>query len=641
MSKYFRVGAFSPNVHIGNPMANAKEILDLILNVEELRQCDLVVTPELSLTGYTCQDLFNGTKIYTDTNKALEYLINNMPDDILLSVGVPYYTENAVVHNTSLILTRGKMVQKQNKRNIPNYKEYYEARWFTPGNNNLNILDITNGSAVIGSEICEDLWAPNPPSTELALAGANLIINNSASNETIGKADYRRQLVKMQSAKCICAYVYCSAGMMESTQDVVFGGHNIIAENGKILAESDLFDDNYGIITADIDLNMVDADRDMNKTFVNNSVEFRKANKDRITRKEYFLDLRHYIKYNREPIRKVSITPFVPENNKLERSMSIYNMQVAGLATRLKKTGSKHLVIGVSGGLDSTLALLVAHSAVKKAGMSATDVVGLTMPCFGTTSRTLENSLKLMEALHCESHKIDITDGVKAQLRYMGINENATTVAFENAQARERTQLLMDYANNIGGFVVGTGDLSEQALGWATYNGDHMSMYNPNGSIPKTLVRTLVEMIGNKLAVNNPQLKEVIQDILDTPISPELLKPSKDGTIQQLTEDSVGPYVLNDFFIYYHVRYGFNPKTIYELAQQAVKQSKDYKFSNAEIKKWLMKFYKRFFKAQFKRNVCPDGVKVGSVSFNPRGDWRMASEVDYNSYIEEVENLPE
>lgn len=641
-----KVGAFSPTVYVGNPERNACEILNCIRTNDKLNECNIIVTPELSLTGYTCQDMFFNADLQQNIHKAITLIANSINNDRLISVGAPLVYKNKLL-NCSVLIRCGKVCAVIPKTYIPNYNEFYEDRWFTSarelgdgkktikvGTDNTEIMlgspivDVEYGEMnaynddkkrnknySIGCEICEDLWAPDPPSTSLALAGAEIILNNSASNEVIGKAAYRREIVKVQSAKTIGAYVYCSAGYTESVQDVVFGGHNIIAENGNILAESDLFDTDLGVVVADIDLDRIRHDRIVNKTFSSYAEQY---NVEHVTCKVGFLKGKDGL---RDIDRTVDILPFVPKGEQLvERCESIFNMQVAALAQRWKTVGSKCVVIGVSGGLDSTLALLVAVGAADRLGKSRDNVLGVTMPCLGTTERTKGNAVKLMDELRCAQMTVDICASVKQHLKDIGLSEDDRSVAYENAQARERTQVLMDIANMKQGFVVGTGDLSELALGWCTYNGDHMSMYSVNSSIPKTLVRSLVGVIGKKLNAG------VVEDILATPVSPELLPPDNSGKIAQLTEDSVGPYVLNDFFMYYHVRFGMPKDKIQELAVLACKQSDEYKYTAEEISKWLDKFYKRFYGAQFKRNCCPDGVKVGTVSFNPRGDWRCPTE---------------
>ena len=648
MKNMIRVATISPEVHIGNVDANIAEI-----NREAKKiSANIIVTPELSLVGYTTQDLlFNNavnSKITDDFDNLAAKLMMGLDSRQILIVGAPIIVKDSL-YNCAIIVDNSRVLGIVPKCYLPNYNEFYEKRWFKsafeeelPEYINLGKHRIPFGHSLLfnsqgfkfGVEICEDLWAPNPPSVNMCMNGAEIILNLSASNETIGKAAYRRNLVAQQSARCICGYVYCSAGSSESTSDIVFGGHNIIAENGHIIEEAELFDNNtHGKLITDIDLDKIRHDRLVNKTFT-----FGPKTPCREVELGYKLAVSK--KYN---LRKISITPFVPSHNVMERCIEIFDIQTEGLARRWANTGSKHIVIGVSGGLDSTLALLVAVGAADKLGYDRSRVVGLTMPCFGTTSRTKDNAVRLMEELGITFKEVNIGNSVKQHLKDLGLSEDDRSVAYENAQARERTQLLMDYANMIGGFVVGTGDLSELALGWCTYNGDHMSMYSVNNSIPKTLVRTMVENIGYLMAsdwntktktIQHHRLYDCIKDILDTPVSPELLPPSSDGSIAQLTENSVGPYVLNDFFMYYTVRYGFECSKVLEYAVEACRQSKEYNYSKDEINEWLIKFYRRFTRAQFKRNCCPDGVKVGSVSFSPRGDWRMASEVDIETFFD-------
>jgi len=644
MKNIIRVATIVPKVSIGSPMKNAATILETVKNVD----ADIIVTPELSITGYTCHDMFLNSNVLDKVDEAIKFILKNYRGRGTLVVGAPYRHKNKL-YNCAVVITPEDMGLTRNvkvaglvpKTYIPNYSEFYEKRHFTSGREledgaKATLCCVTNipfstkllfginvrgGSVKTGIEICEDLWAPNPPSTNLALMGAEVILNLSASNEVIGKATYRRDLVRQQSARCICGYVYCSAGRTESVSDVVFGGHQMIAENGRMLKEVAPF--KTGQCIADIDVDMIRHDRILNKTFADSvigegvqTVHLWGTNKER------------------GDLRDIKLLPFVPsDSHKEERCNNIFDIQVAGLATRWETVKSKKLVLGISGGLDSTLALLVAVGAADLIGRPRSDVLGITMPCFGTTDRTKNNAVELMKALGCEMREINIGKSVTQHLKDIELSMDDRSVAFENAQARERTQVLMDIGNAVGGFVVGTGDLSESALGWATYNGDHMSMYNPNGSIPKTLVRSMVEVIGYKLLGTNDK---IIKDILATPISPELLPADKDGNMTQLTEDSVGPYVLNDFFLYYTLRYGLSVTKIKEYCKLAVSKNKEYKYSDEEITKWLGKFYERFARAQFKRNCCPDGVKVGSVSFSPRGDWRMPTEFDVSDIMNEI-----
>lgn len=494
------------------------------------------------------------------------------------------------------------------------------------GNNLIFSLKDEENPVTIGMEICEDAWAPVSPGRLLAVNGAEILVNLSASNEVIGKEQFRKNLVGGVSSSCICGYVYVSSGAYESTSDLVFSGHLLMYENGKELGEIKPFQD--GVLIKDFYLTKIRHDRLANKSFTDCKRNFTLRTFE-VVEWEKKLTKKEEIK------RKVPITPFVPSKNRLERSISIFQMQVAGLQRRLEATKSKCIVVGVSGGLDSTLALLVSAKAVRNLKLPSTTVVGITMPGFGTTSRTKNNSIELMKILGCDIREISIVDSVRQHFKDIGHDEGIKDITYENCQARERTQILMDVANKEGGFVVGTGDLSELALGWCTYNGDHMSMYAVNTSIPKTLVRTLVDEVGHDLGRNGfVGIDKVIEDIVDTPVSPELLPPNPDGTIAQKTEDTVGSYILHDFFLYYTLRYGVKPKELYELCKTAVEQSQEYKFSDEEIKKWLKVFYTRFFRQQFKRNCMPDGVKVGTVSVSPRGDLRLPSEIELEDFLD-------
>ena len=645
MENYIRVAGVTPKVHIGNVSANVDELKKAYDKYAD--SADIVIAPELSLTGYTCADLFNNRNLIDNASKGLlelaEYT-DRSGKGASFVVGLPF-EYNGELFNTAAFLNNGKIAALIPKTYLPNYSEFYEKRWFTAGNfdavevnvgghtaffgNNI-LIEYSNSetTAVIGIEICEDGWVPVSPGRLLALNGAELVINISASNEVIGKESYRKELVSSFSSGCICGFAYVSAGMYESTSDVVFSGHNLIYENGKCLAESKPFAGED--VVADFSLTKIRHDRIANKSFSDC--------------KKIFSDRKYItVKCHRDAkgadnlINGISITPFVPHTNKLERCLSIFNMQVTGLRRRIEATHCKCVVVGVSGGLDSTLALLVSAKAVKDAGLPSETVVGITMPGFGTTVRTKTNSTSLMEILGCDIREISIVDAVRRHFKDIGQDENVHDVTYENCQARERTQILMDVANKEGGFVVGTGDLSELALGWCTYNGDHMSMYGVNNSIPKTLVRTLVDEIGHYLGANGYEgIEPVIEDIIDTPVSPELLPPNADGTIAQKTEDTVGSYILHDFFLYYTLRFGMSPKEIYALCRTAVSQSDEYKFSDDEIKKWENVFYTRFFRQQFKRNCMPDGVKVGTVSVSPRGDLRLPSEIEPEEFLLDI-----
>ena len=656
MKNLFRTATVVPRVHIGDVTANVDEIRKLY---KEYRyKADVVVTPELSLTGYTCGDLFCNRRLLNRAKEGLlelaalttgQELIGDgvyRQSDIepaALVVGIPYEIDGDL-YNCAAFLANGQVIALVPKVFLPNYGEFYEKRWFSEGfvkNRELTLPD--GSSAVFGNDIvidygnsgknvklgiegCEDVWTPLSPSRLLAMNGAEVILNLSASNEVIGKEQYRRNLISSVSASCICGYVYVSAGKYESTSDIVFSGHSLIYENGKLLGEVKPFED--GSLLKDINLAKIRHDRIANKSFAASKKQWVEDDKYITVKCERDFPEREDI------LARVSITPFVPGHSRLERAKSIFRMQVAGLERRLEATHAACIVVGVSGGLDSTLALLVSAQAVKNLGLPSKTLIGITMPGFGTTGRTKGNSHKLMELLGCDIREISIVDSVRQHFADIGHDEEIKDVTYENCQARERTQILMDVANKSGGFVIGTGDLSELALGWCTYNGDHMSMYAVNTSIPKTLVRTLVDMIGHDMDENGfAGLAPVIEDIIDTPVSPELLPPNPDGTIAQKTEDTVGSYVLHDFFLYYTLRYGMEPDEIRELTREAVRQSDEYKFSDEEIDKWLKVFYTRFFRQQFKRNCMPDGVKVGSVSVSPRGDLRLPSEIEFEDFV--------
>ena len=647
MLDFIRIACAVPPVKVGDVQKNARDICACIEKADA-QNADLIVFPEMSLTGYTCQDLFHQELLHQGVKAGMKEIAACSKDHpgltivvgLPVRVGMQMFNCAAVVVNGSVTLTA--------KRYIPNYNEFYEKRWFNSGadlpeagiripgselgleqeelllGNNL-IFTIGDGTRV-GVEICEDLWTPLPPSTLLALGGAEVMVNLSASNETIGKRAYRRELVKHQSAALNCVYAYCSAGSTESTQDLIFSGHSILAENGAVLAESrEPIATDY-LLIADCDLGRVRADRRKNKSYSDVSAAMAPN----------ILPVRTAAAALRSdgslyPLQKL---PFVPSGklHRTERCMEIFRMQVAGLKQRLATIGA-NAVIGISGGLDSTLALLVSVEAMRQLGKDASHVYGVTMPCFGTSDRTYRNSLELMEKLGVTSREINIRQAVSLHFRDIGHDPEIHNGTYENSQARERTQILMDYASVVGGIVIGTGDLSELALGWCTYNGDHMSMYGVNGSIPKTLIRWMIEAISEmpEFAAAKP----VLQDILDTPISPELLPPDARGQISQQTEDIVGPYALHDFFLYHMLRFGFEPKKIYTLACRAFAED----FDAATIKKWLTAFYRRFFTQQFKRSCMPDGVKVGSVCLSPRGDWRMPSDASFRLWLEQVEQL--
>ena len=644
----FRVAAVTPRVHIGNVGKNCEEIKSYYRELGA--KADVIITPELSMTGYTCADLFTNRNLLMSVEKELialaeftkECEAEQKSELAALVVGLPFELEGELF-NCAAFIQGGEILAIIPKTYLPNYGEFYEKRWFSArkyddkeitlwngknvvfGNNVIIEMGAEQNKVRLGIEICEDAWTPVSPGRMLALNGAEILLNISASNELIGKAQYRRSLVGGISSGCICGYAYVSAGRYESTSDIVFSGHNLMYENGKLLGEVKPFEE--GVLIKDFNLTKIRHDRLANKSFADCKRDFGKRYYVTVSCGKKLME-------KNEILAKVPITPFVPSRNKLERCLAIFDMQVAGLQRRLETTKSKCIVVGVSGGLDSTLALLVSAKAVKNLGLPSKTVLGITMPGFGTTNRTKNNSIELMKILGCEIREISIVDSVRQHFKDIGQSEDVHDITYENCQARERTQILMDVSNKEGGFVVGTGDLSELALGWCTYNGDHMSMYAVNTSIPKTLVRTLVDEVGHYLEDNGfTGIKAVIEDIVDTPVSPELLPPNADGTIAQKTEDTVGSYILHDFFLYYTLRYGMTPEEIFELCKHAVAQSEEYKFSDEEIKKWQKVFYTRFFRQQFKRNCMPDGVKVGTVSVSPRGDLRLPSEVEFEEYI--------
>lgn len=662
MKNMLRVAAVTPKVHIGSVSGNVKEIMTIY---EQYRDsADIIVTPELSITGYTCGDLFGNRRLIDGARKGLIQLaMATATGQAALVVGLPFELEGELF-NCAAFLQGGRVMAIVPKTYLPNYGEFYEKRWFSArrfdavmvnlldscddgdsieygastqaagsnvlfGNNIMIDMGTGDQKVKLAVEICEDAWTPVSPGRMLALAGAEIILNLSASNEVIGKASYRQRMIGSMSSECICGYVYVSAGMYESTSDLVFSGHNLMYENGKLLGEVEPFED--GVLIRDFSLTKIRHDRIANKSFA----DCKRMMDDR----EYVtVKCDKALMDNGNVLMRVKMTPFVPSGNKLQRCLSIFKMQVAGLQRRIEATSCKCVVVGVSGGLDSTLALLVSAQAVKNAGLPAKTVVGITMPGFGTTDRTKNNSKELMRFLGCDSREISIAASVRQHFEDIGQDERVHDITYENCQARERTQILMDVANKEGGFVVGTGDLSELALGWCTYNGDHMSMYAVNTSIPKTLVRTLVDEVGHYMEKDGFEgIAPVIEDIIDTPVSPELLPPNPDGTIAQKTEDTVGSYILHDFFLYYTLRYGMSPEEVNLLCKEAVRQSDVYNFSDVEIDKWQKVFYTRFFRQQFKRNCMPDGVKVGTVSVSPRGDLRLPSEIEFEDFIENIE----
>ena len=633
---FIKVAAGTPDIRVADCEYNRAEITALI-DKAYATGVRILALPELCITGYTCQDLFFQQALLDGAlNSLREITEHTAGSDMLISVGCPLRFRGEL-YNCAVVLKDGKILGVVPKKFLPNYNEFYEKRHFTAAPEGQFDIELFGESVPFGlgllfecrtmpelvfaAELCEDLWAAEPPSISLALGGATIIANLSASNETIGKDMYRRELVNSQSARLLCGYVYASAGSGESTQDLVFGGHDIIAENGIILAESKLY--STGLTVTEIDVQKLASERRRNTSFTGGI-------RPGMRRIPFDMEVRPT-----ELTRIVRRTPFVPntaaETDK--RCEDILTMQAHGLEKRIRHTNAKTLVIGISGGLDSTLALLVCVEAMKLLGRPASDILAVTMPCFGTTKRTRSNAERLCELLGTQLRIIDIAASVKQHFRDIGHDESNHNVVYENGQARERTKILMDLANAENGMVVGTGDLSELALGWATYNGDHISMYGVNASVPKTLVRHIVKYYAG--TVENAELREVLMSIFDTPVSPELLPADENGNIAQITEDLVGPYELHDFFLYNGIRWCFPPKKVFRLAEYAFAGSYD----RDTILKWLRTFYRRFFSQQFKRSCLPDGVKVGSVTLSPRGDWRMPSDASPALWLKELEGL--
>ena len=632
---FLKAAALSPALRVADCAYNTAQILQE-LRAASARGVKLAVFPEFCLTGYTCGDLFLQRTLQQGALTGLQTLLDASRElDVVALVGLPLLVRGKL-YNCAAVLCRGRLLGLVPKTYLPNYGEFYEKRQFTPGSTEVETLTVCGQqvpfgtsllfrcrempSFVLGVELCEDLWSALPPSTFHALAGATVIANLSASDETVGKAEYRRALVANQSARLLCGYLYASAGHGESTQDMVFAGHDLIAENGTLLAETAPFAGGHA--ETELDCQRMESERARNTSF--------EPSTDGYQTVDFSLTLT-----NTALTRFVDPTPFVPGDpqRRAERCELILKMQADGLAKRLEHAHAKTAVIGISGGLDSCLALLVAVRAMKQLRRPTTDVLAVTMPCFGTTLRTRSNAEILCEELHVSFSEIDIANTVHSHFADIGQNPAKHDVTYENSQARERTQILMDVANKEGGMVLGTGDLSELALGWATYNGDHMSMYGVNVSIPKTLVKYLVRREAMREA--NAPVAAALRDIIDTPISPELIPADDKGEITQKTEDLVGPYILHDFILYYTLRYGFSPKRVFMLALHAFSGE----FDRATIKHWLSTFYRRFFNQQFKRSCLPDGPKVGSVCLSPRGDWRMPSDASSAMWLAEVEQL--
>lgn len=638
-----RVGAAVPSLALGNVKENMKRHLAMMREAKE-KHVSIVTFPELSLTGYTCGDLFFQRRLLDDVTDALLALKDEMPEGILAVVGAPLEIEGAL-YNCAVVLHKGEIISAVPKTFLPNNGEFYEKRWFQSGDARRDAsvaipklkTDVcrqaifeTEDGVRFGIELCEDLWAPLPPSTMLSVEGAEIILNLSASNELLSKREYRQQLISQQSARCQCGYVYVSAGMGESSSDLVFSGHSVIASCGTIIKENEGYLSDDYLMTADIDIDRIRADRMKQSSFADCATQVRamwKQEPNILRTMENAL-----LPDDVTPDYRVSKHPFIPSDkaSRQLRCAQILAMQATALARRLSVTGGK-VVVGISGGLDSTLALLAACKAVDMLHLPRTNILGITMPCFGTTDRTYHNALDLMTSLGVSQREIPIHKAVRQHFADIGHDESDHSVTYENCQARERTQVLMDVANKIGAIVLGTGDLSEIALGWCTYNADHMSMYGVNSGVPKTLVRWVIQTAAENEAFSSS--RECLQSILDTPISPELLPPDEKGNILQQTEDVVGPYALHDFFLYYAIRFGYPPKKVFDLCCIAFQDD----FSCETILKWLKNFYRRFWTQQFKRNCMPDGVKIGSIALSPRGDWRMPSDAQYKAWMDECD----
>ncbi|MGL5435773.1 MAG: NAD(+) synthase [Lachnospiraceae bacterium] len=640
---FFRVAAATPEIRVADPVYNRERICEMI-EQSTAQGAGMIVFPELCLTAYTCGDLFLQDPLLAGSRQELKYLIDaTAGKNILVVAGLPW-EHDGKLYNAAAVMHDGRLLGLVPKTNLPNYSEFYELRHFIPGMEQPVLTDWEGQSVpmgtnllfkcsnipelVVAAEICEDVWVPAPPSIRHALAGATLIANCSASDDIVGKDTYRNSLITGQSARLICGYIYSNAGEGESTQDLVFGGHNIIAENGTCLAVSERFAN--GMIYADMDLERLRSERRRTTTYPG-------VQNDSYRTVEFTLDTTLMEEKQQEAFfGRIDPRPFVPGDRKerSKRCQDILTIQALGLKKRLEHTGIRHAVLGISGGLDSTLALLVTVKAFDMLGISRAQIHAVTMPCFGTTDRTYQNACKMTEKTGASLTEIDIRRSVLQHFEDIGHNPQVHDVTYENGQARERTQVLMDVANQVGGLVIGTGDMSELALGWATYNGDHMSMYGVNASVPKTLVRHLVDYYAD--TCGEAELAAILRDVLDTPVSPELLPP-EDGKISQKTEDLVGPYELHDFFMYYILRFGYRPAKIYRMAVRAFAGEYD----RSTIYQWLSVFYKRFFTQQFKRSCLPDGPKVGSVAVSPRGDLRMPSDASGRIWMDELGRLGE
>lgn len=638
---FVKVAAAVPHVQVADCFYNIQQMEGLMRQASD-KGVQIIAFPEMSVTAYTCLDLFAQQTLLKNAEQALLKLVSDTADlNILTIAGTPLVTENRLI-NAAIAFQAGKILGVVPKTYIPNYKEFQEQRWFTSAtelrDKTVSIGDrtyplgshllFTAGQVKVGIEICEDLWVPVPPSSLLAMEGANILVNISASNELIGKHHYLRSLICQQSARCMAGYVYASAGFGESSTDLVFAGNGIIAENGTLLEESPRFTMQEQLVISEIDIENLQNDRQVNTSFMHGASTL--LGGETIT-------IPFALSENSgQPVltRSVDPHPFTPSGDALkERCEEIFQIQVAGLAKRIVHTHSRTAVVGISGGLDSTLALLVTVMTFDALNIPRNQILGITMPGFGTTDRTYTNACDLIRSLGVTLKEISIKDACLQHFKDISHNPSVHDVTYENSQARERTQILMDVANQENGLVIGTGDLSELALGWATYNGDHMSMYGVNGSIPKTLVRYLVEWVAHNRV--DEASRATLLDIVDTPISPELIPADENGNIKQKTEDLVGPYELHDFFLYHFLRFGSSPAKIYFLAQQAFSSNYD----KETIRKWLHTFFRRFFQQQFKRSCLPDGPKVGSVSLSPRGDWRMPSDAMATLWLKEIEEL--
>lgn len=635
---FIKVAAATPRVRLGDCIHNGEQIEAMIRRAAS-QDVQIIAFPELSITGYSCQDLFTQQKLLSNALDALCLLIEETKDlNILIFVGAPLQVGNTLI-NACVVIHEGDILGVIPKSYLPNYKEFQEKRWFTSAHEieegeiyiagyrctMASSMIIRDNEIRIGVELCEDLWIPSPPSGRLAMEGANIIVNLSASNELTGKHAYRRQLVSQQSARCVAGYIYANAGYGESTTDLVFAGGSMIAENGTILVEAPRFSMKEEMIITDIDLDNLMYERQLNPSFSEGLKEYK-------DKKAQWRNIQIELPKDFRLTRRIDPHPFIPSGEALdERCEEIFRIQTAALARRLEHTGAKTAVIGISGGLDSTLALLATVMTFDALGIPRRQITGVTMPGFGTTDRTYTNAIDLMRSLDITTREISIREATLQHFKDIGHDPDRHDVTYENAQARERTQILMDIANQEGGIVIGTGDLSELALGWATYNGDHISMYGLNAGIPKTLVKHLVRWAAEHKVDRKSSL--TLLDIVDTPISPELTPAGQDGEICQRTEDLVGPYELHDFFLYHFLRHGSRPYKIYWLALQAFEGV----YEEKVIKKWLHTFFRRFFQQQFKRSCLPDGPKVGTISLSPRGDWRMPSDVTADFWLKEIE----